>query len=385
MAKTSDDLANPRPAPALATRAARAGVVRAGGGARPGEPHVEPLYQTAVYDFPSLRASVPALAGEDFVYARHGLPNAETLARVVAELEGAEAGLATTSGMSAIAAVVIGSVGAGDRIVVQRDAYGGCKALFDGDLARLGVTASYVDAYDPGAVGAALAGARLLLCESIANPLLRAAPLQELADLCRRHNVISVCDNTFATPLGCRPLAAGIDVVVHSATKFLGGHHDLLAGVAVGPTRRIDAARGVALRMGLMASPLDSWLAVRGIRTLDVRWQRACANSAELARRLDAHPAVGAVFAAPGCAMVTFDVGSQDAAEALVGRLAMIRYTPSLGGTTTTVMHPATSSHRALSAAERAAFGIGPGLMRMSVGIEAVDDVWAELDLALNP
>ena len=362
-----------------ATVAARAGDAESGSEITP---HVEPLYQVSVYDFPSIDASLPALAGQSgHVYARHGLPNTDTLGRAVAELEGAAAGLATSSGMGATAAAVMSLCGAGDRVLVQRDAYGGTGAMFDADLARFGVKVEYVDAYDVAAVAAAVPGAKLLMVESISNPLLKPVDIAALALHCRDAGAALIVDNTFATPLAIQPLAAGADLVVHSATKFLGGHHDLVAGVIAGDRERVQVARGVAIRLGLTASPFNAWLAVRGIRTLDVRMRRAWANAAELAERLRGDDRVSAVFTADKCALVTFDLGSYEAAERLVTSLSLVTLSPSLGGVTTTISHPATSSHRALTEAQRAAIGITPGMLRVSVGIESIDDVWTDFSL----
>jgi cystathionine beta-lyase/cystathionine gamma-synthase len=347
-------------------------------------PHSEPIYQTSVFDFPTIEASLPALAGEaGYAYARNGLPNADTLAAAVAALEGGQAAIATSSGMGAIAALTVACCKAGDRVAVQGDAYGGTSALLVQDLSRFGVEAVWFDPCDLAGAAAVLAGARLALVESISNPLLRRPDLAALAQICRQHGCLLAVDNTFATPLGCAPLAAGADLVVHSVTKFLGGHHDLCAGALVGAADLVAAARAVAVRMGLLAAPLASWLAVRGLRTLAVRMERAWANAAQLAVHLAADSRVSAVYSADQCALVSFDLGQIERAEALVSGLSLITLSPSLGGVTTTISHPATSSHCALTDAQRRSAGIGPGLLRLSVGIEQVDDLWADLSRAM--
>ncbi len=348
-------------------------------------PHTEPLVQTSVYDFPTIAASLPALSGEGgYVYARNGLPNERALGDAVAVLEGAESGVATASGMGAIAAAVIAHSEAGTRVVVQRDAYGGTAAMFESDLAHLGIAASYVDAYDPNAVAMAADGASMVIVESISNPLLREVDVATLADVCRARNALLVVDNTFATPLGRSPLADGADLVVHSVTKFLGGHHDLCAGALVGAAALVEPARGVAIRMGLLCAPFPAWLALRGIRTLDVRMQRAWATAEDLADRLRGHDAVVAVHAAERCALVTFDVGSYENAERLVERMSLITLSPSLGGATTTASHPTTSSHRALNEEQLIGAGITQGMIRLSVGLEHPDDLWRDLSHALK-
>jgi len=376
-------MVKPAPEPAsLATLCAHAGA--GGPETAPPRSHVTPIWQNSVFDFDSIEASLPALAGHGgHFYRRHGVPNTDELAAAVAALEGAEAGVATTSGMGAIGAALIALCGAGDRVLVQADAYGGSLALLDRDLAGFGVRAERVDACDPAAVAAALPGARLLLCETVANPLLREAPVAALAAACHQAGALLLVDNTFATPLRDRPLAAGADLVIHSATKFLGGHHDLVAGVLCGRAELVEPARGVAYRLGLVAAPFDAWLAVRGLRTLEVRMRRSWDNAAALAARLREHPAVRAVHAADRCALVSFDVGDQAAADRVVRGCRLLTLSPSLGGVTTTLSHPATSSHRALSPAARAAAGIGDGLLRVSVGLEDPADLWSDLASAL--
>jgi cystathionine beta-lyase/cystathionine gamma-synthase len=367
----------------VATLCAHAGEPRSvdvGAGARS---HVSPIYQHTVFDFPSVEASVPAMSGDGYVYRRNGMPNADELGAAVALLEGAAAGCATGSGMGAIVAAVLACAEAGDRVLVQRDAYGGTLAMFVADLGRLGLIVDTVDVYDASALGAAVVGARLLLLESISNPLLMRPDLAHIAATCRAAGVTVVVDNTFATPLAMRPLGLGADLVIHSATKFLSGHHDACAGAIAGSAELVTRAAGVSRRMGLVVAPFDAWLVVRGLRTLDVRMRRAWDNAALLAARLDADARVMRVYRARQCALVTFDLGSRAAADALVAACRVVTLSPSLGGVTTTLSHPASSSHVALGAEARAAAGIGDGLVRMCVGIDDPADVWADLAAAL--
>ena len=345
----------------------------------PARSHVEPLYQTSVFDFPSIDASVPAIAGEAPAYGRHGVPNTDSLGRAVALLEGAEAGLATSSGMGATTAAILALCSAGDTVVVQRDAYGGTLAVMTRDLERLGIRPVAVDAYDLTILAEAARGAKLVVVESISNPLLKRVDLDAVGELCRSQGAMLVVDNTFATPLAVRPLEHGADLVVHSVTKFLGGHHDLIAGAVVGRRELVATAEGLAVRMGLTAQPFAAWLALRGIRSLDVRMRRAWKNAAELARRLAGDARVAEVHSTEECALVSFDLGSLEAAERMVTSTELIPLSPSLGGLTTTFSHPATSSHRALTEAQRTEIGVGPGLLRMSVGVEDVEDLWADL------
>ena len=370
-----------------ATLCAHAGVPQAPQAGDGGRAHVTPLYQTSVFDFATIDDSQPGLTGNGYAYWRNGLPNADELGAAVAALEGAEAGLATSGGMGAIAAIVLALAGAGDRVLVQRDAYGGTVGVLQHDLTRFGVEIVLVDAYDHEAFAQALAGpggrAALALVETVSNPLLREVDVAALAGLCRTHGAALVCDNTFATPLRDRPLAAGADLVLHSVTKFLGGHGDLGAGAIAGDRARIDLVRGVIVRMGFWAAPMDAWLAVRGLRTLDVRMQRAWATAELLAARLREHPAVRRVHAAERCALVSIDLGTHEAAARFIERLKLVTLSPSLGSVTTTASHAASSSHRDIDPAVRASLGIGEGLVRLSIGIEAAEDVWADMARAL--
>jgi cystathionine beta-lyase/cystathionine gamma-synthase len=349
-------------------------------------PSAEPLYQTSVFDFESIEDSDKPLGGAGgYVYARYGLPNARSLELTLAALEGADDALATSSGMSAVACCVLAAAKTGERVLVQRDAYGGTLALLVRDFARLGVTIETVDAYDVNSVRAALARpAKLVIVETLSNPLVREVDVAKTAAACRERGALLAVDNTFATPVLRRPIEHGADLVIHSATKFLGGHHDLCAGVLAGGAAFVAEARGVAKRFGMTAAPLDAWLACRGVRTLDVRMERAQATTSALAAWLRADRRVRAVHHPGWGAMLSFDVGDLAAASHAVRAMSLVTLTPSLGGTTTTVSHSATSSHRGMTPDERRALGIGDGLLRLSVGLESVEDVRRDLDAALG-
>jgi methionine-gamma-lyase len=320
------------------------------------------------------------------------MPNADELGAAVAALEGAADGVSTSAGMGAITALVMAFCAAGDRVLVQRDAYGGTLSLLQNDLARFEVDVVAVDAYDHevfarafDGVGTKMSARRvaMALVETVSNPLLREVDIGALATMCRKFGTALVCDNTFATPLRGRPLEHGAALVVHSATKFLGGHGDLMAGAVAGDRVRVSMVRGAVTRMGLNAAPMDAWLAVRGLRTLDVRMQRAWATAELLAERLRAHPAVHAVHAAQRCALLSMDLGSEPAAARFIERLQLVTLTPSLGSVTTTASHPASSSHRDVAPDMRATIGVSDGLVRLSIGIEAASDVWADIERAL--
>lgn len=368
----------PHPA-TLAARAARVDGARGGG-----RPSSEPLYQTAVYDFASIADADAALGGDGFVYARNGLPNAASLEQSLCALEAGDSALATASGMTAIFAALLASTQQGDLVLCQRDVYGGTRALLDHDAPRLGLRVEYVDAYEPAKIADGLhRGARFVLVESLSNPLLREVDVAALSWHSRACGAVLCVDNTLATPIFKRPLEHGADLVVHSLTKFAGGHHDLCAGALIGARDPVERARASALRMGLAAAPMDAWLTQRGLRTLAVRMQRSHTTARLLAPQLAEHASVRAVHYPGWGALLSFDVGDRESAERVVARSAHIRLTPSLGGTETTFSHAASSSHRALSSEERAQLGIGEGLLRMSVGLEEPADLWQELARAL--
>jgi len=342
--------------------------------------------QTSVYEFDSIEASEPALSGEDgYVYARYGMPNGRALERTVATLEGAEAALATGSGTAALLCAIMACTKHGDRVLCQADAYGGTRALLERDMTRCGLRVDYVDAYDPAKMDDALSkGAALVIVETLSNPLVREVDVSAIAWHCKTYKARLVVDNTFATPVFRRPISHGADLVVHSVTKFLGGHHDLCAGIVAGDEDLIKEARGVALRLGCVAAPFDAWLAARGIKTLDVRMQRSEENARLLAERIGQHTRVQKLHYPGWGAMLSFDVGSLDAAKNVVRRASGIPLAPSLGGTETSFSHSASSSHRGLTQEQREKLGIGEGLLRLSVGIEDPDDLWHELSQALD-
>jgi cystathionine gamma-synthase len=350
-----------------------------------GVPATEPLYLNTVMEFDSLEDSLAPLAGEGgYVYARHGMPNGRSLELTLAALEGGEDALATASGMAAIGCAVLACAGAGERVLVQRDAYGGTVALMATDFGRLGITIETVDAYDPAAVARALeTPAKLLLVESISNPLVKETDVRALAALCRARGVTLVVDATFSTPVVQRPLAEGADAVMHSATKYLGGHHDLCAGILVGKRDFVERARGVARRFGSVVAPMDAWLASRGVKTLAVRIERAQESARALAAKLRAHPKVTAVHYPGRGALLSFELADGGGASRFVSAVQLVTLAPSLGGTTTSLSHSATSSHRSLSAEARRAIGVSDGLLRVSLGLESVADLWQDFEAAL--
>ena len=366
-------------------------------------PLAPPLQLSSVYEFTGIEQVDAVYQGEQpgFVYARDAHPNAFQLAAKVAAIEAGEAALVCGSGMAAEAALMLGLLGQGDRVALAEGLYGRTTTLVAKELARFGIGHDLFDQSRPATLREALTPTtRLAFVETLSNPLLRMADIEGLAAIARPAGVILAVDHTFA-PLLCRPLAIGADVVVHSATKSIGGHSDVTLGLLVGSKSLIDRLTPIASTFGLTGNPFDSWMALRGIATLAVRTERASANALELARRLEPHPAVvrvhypglpshpdhalaARVFRGTFGAMLSFDLGGRSEAEAFVRNLGHIPYAPSLGDVSTTLSHPTTTSHRFQTPEQWARQGITPGLIRLSVGIEAVEDLWLDIDGALG-
>jgi cystathionine beta-lyase/cystathionine gamma-synthase len=369
------------------------------------QPAVMPIYQTSVYDFPDLDVVDNVWEGKQsgYIYGRYGLPNTTALEQIVARLEMGAAALASASGMASIMVAFTTLLQSGDEVVVAQDSYGGTVSLAAKELPRFGITPRLVTDTRPHAIQSVLnSKVKALIVETISNPLWNVVDILALVEVCRGKGVKLLVDNTSATPYLIRPLTMGADVVIHSATKFLGGHHDVTAGILVGGAEFISRARDIAIRLGPSLAAFDAWLAVRGIKTLALRMERSCANAIAVARFLQAHRNIRHVFYpgldghpqhelvrrtmnGNGGAMLSFDMkGDIKTAETFVKKLEMIRFAPSFGGLTTTISHPAKTSHRSLSASQRLEVGITDTLMRVSIGIEDADDIIRDLDNALG-
>ncbi|MEU7014444.1 aminotransferase class I/II-fold pyridoxal phosphate-dependent enzyme [Streptomyces sp. 2RAF24] len=364
-----------------------------------------PLHQGHVFAFETADAMAEAFHSTDtFLYSRMGNPTVRALETAVARLEGGTAALSYASGMGAINGVLLGLLATGGHVIAQRCLYGGTYALLADLTARWGVDVTYVSGTDPDEVRAALRPeTRLLYLETIANPTTRVSDLPALIAVAREAGVPSAVDNTFASPLLCRPIEYGADIVVHSATKYLAGHADVLGGIAVFKDEELyDRIRHYAVEQGATTDPFAAWLTLRGLQTLPLRIERQCANAAELGARLAAHPAVAAVrhpalaghpdhevaarlLPKGGGGVVSFDLaGGREAGRTFVEGVRLASLSASLGDVKTLVMHPASTSHRQLDAAALEAAGIGPGTVRVSVGIEHVEDLWTDLEQALD-
>ncbi|MGH7904486.1 MAG: trans-sulfuration enzyme family protein, partial [Candidatus Dormibacteraceae bacterium] len=359
------------------------------------EPLGPAIFQTSVYVYDDLDDYDTVAGGErpGHVYARNSNENVAMLETAIADLEGAPAAVATGSGMAALLVAILALSPRPAPLVAPLDLYGGTSALLRRDLEPLGYGVRVADFGDLPALERLLDGAGLVLCETITNPLSRVADLAAVCRLAGRAAVPVLVDNTFATPILSRPLELGAAAVVHSATKYIGGHSDLVAGVVAGGTEAMSAARGRAGRLGTTLGPFEAWLALRGLRTLALRMARVSESSLELASRLEGAPGVAAVHhpllagnpdreiaarllprGAGG--MFAFQLGGgREAAERLQSRLRMVRFAASLGGVETTVSYPEITSHRSLSPEQRSALGVTGGTVRVSTGIEDPADI----------
>jgi len=336
-----------------------------------------------------------------FEYARTGNPTRRALEECVASLEGASRGLAFASGMAAEDTVLRAVLGPGDHVVIPDDAYGGTFRLVARVLAATGVEWSAVDLTDPEALAAALRPTtKLVWVETPTNPMLTVVDIAAIAAIANGHGARLVVDNTFATPYLQTPLALGADVVVHSSTKYLGGHSDVVGGfVATNDDGLADSLAFLQNAVGAVPGPFDCYLVLRGVKTLGVRMDRHCSNAAAIATMLDAHPAVERVLwpGLPGHAghdaatrqmrdfggMVSFiAAGGEEAALALVARTTLFTLAESLGAVESLIEHPARMTHA--SAAE-SPLAVDPALVRLSVGLESIEDLLADLQGAFEP
>ena len=364
-----------------------------------------PLYQTSSFAFtdPDVLADGMTRPDGAYVYTRFANPTVRALEATMAELEGGVAAISTSSGMGAINLLLQALVRGGDHIVAQRALYGGTYAVLRDLASRYGIETTYISGHGVDELRAAITPrTRMLYLETISNPTGHVSDLPALAPVARAAGLITVVDNTFASPVLCRPISHGADVVVHSVTKYLGGHSDVTGGIAVfADQARYGEVWQHAVEFGATTDPFAAWLTIRGVQTLPLRMRRHEENAAAVAGWLATHSSVTAVhwtgrpehpshaigvsyldgFGATFC----FDLaGGFDAAVTFCGRLRLIRIAPSLGGTQTVVMHPASTSHRQLGAEELRAAGIGTGMVRIAVGIEHPDDLLADLAHALG-
>ena len=303
--------------------------------------------------------------------------------------------------MAAISSIFLALCAAGDRVVAARQLYGGTYSLLRDRLPRYGITAELVDFDDFDAISAAVGGAKLLYCETISNPRMQVSDLRRLGEIAGSAGIPLVVDNTFASPALCRPVDHGAAIVVHSATKFLGGHHDLVGGIVCADPPTLEPIRKIARDLGPTISPFNSWLALRGMSTLHLRVERSSTSALSVARWLEKHPKIDRVhypaldsspskqladsmLAGSGGGTLAFDVaGGRERATRFQEELRVIKRAASLGGTHSLLVHAASVTHTQLDEQELHAAGISEGFCRLSVGLEDVDDLIADLDAAL--
>ena len=371
-------------------------------------PVVTPIHPSVGFTYESMD-DLDAIFGttrEGYVYPRYGSPTVTAFEIAIAELENGQAAHAFSTGMAAIHAVLLAAgARAGVHVVIALDVYGATFTLVKRLLNELGVTAHWVDATDLAQVEATLAQTHpvALLAETISNPLLKVADIAALANLAQRHGAQLLIDNTFASPYLCNPQTLGADYTIHSATKYIGGHGDVMAGVAVTSTDNRKKLYELNKLVGGVLGPFEAWLALRGVKTLPLRMRQQCANALRVAEWLSAHPRIARVNY-PGLknnpqhdlarrlfddkgfgGVLSFEIANADRATTFrfMEALDLCQAATTLGDIYTLVLHPATSSHRGLTAEERAHIGIGEGLVRLSVGIEDADDIIADLENAL--
>ena len=357
---------------------------------------VYPLYQGTVFGFP------PGTSYDDLRYIRLGTnPTQEYLHDRLAALEGGEAAVATASGMAALATTLLSFLKRGDHLLAGSCLYGGTHALLTHHFDDLGLAYTFVDAQRPETWSAARRpSTRAFLVETITNPLMRVPPLRAVVDFARREGLTTVIDNTFASPVNCRPLALGFDLVIHSATKYLNGHSDLVGGCIIGGRAPVARAKHALSHFGGSMDPHTGWLLSRGLKTLALRVRAQNASALALARFLAEQPEVAAVNY-PGLpthpdhaharellsgfgGMLSFRLrGGLGAAERLCEALRLPFLAPSLGGVETLIVRPSVTSHARLTPAERDAIGVTDDLVRLSVGIEGTDDLIADFRQAL--
>lgn len=390
---------------AFATRAVHAGE-------RPPHPDftpvITPIYPGSSFSYDDMETTdeIFATTREGYVYTRYGNPTNTAMETAIAALEGTESAIGFGSGMAALHGAFMGTgLQAGDTVVASRECYGATTTLLQGYFSRLGVRTIFVDILDLAAVEEAVAREqpRFVTFETVSNPLLHVADGPAITEIAHRAGALVVVDNTFTTPVLMRPAMWGVDMVVHSSTKYLGGHGDVTAGVVATTAALRNQLFEVNKAMGGILGPFEAWLVLRGLKTLALRVERQCANAAKVADWLVAHPAVAHVNY-PGLAdhpqhalmerlarsgqyggMISFDIAGADkvAAFRFMEALRLCIPATTLGDVYSIVLYPPMSSHRGLTPEQRAAVGIGDGLIRLSVGIEAADDIIADLDQAL--
>ncbi|HEX2639008.1 MAG TPA: PLP-dependent aspartate aminotransferase family protein [Pyrinomonadaceae bacterium] len=363
-----------------------------------------PIYPASVFAFPDAEegAAIHNEVKPGYYYGRLGNPTTDALEKAVAELEGGESALAFASGMAAVSAAVLSTVKSGDHIVAPESMYSTTTNFLRHLSENFGIQTSFVNAADAGSYAAAVRpNTKLFWIETPSNPLVTITDIKRVAEIARERSIATVADNTFATPYNQRPLGLGVDIVIHSATKYLGGHSDLTAGVLVSNGETAAHVRKIATKLyGGNIAPQVAWLVLRGIKTLALRMERHNSNAFAVANMLSEHPNVKGVYY-PGLTthpnheiakrqmrgfggMIGFDLGNLEAGRSFVNSVKLCTLATSLGGVESIVQHSASMTHAAIPPAERVKAGITDGLIRFSVGIEDLNDIWQDVSEALG-
>ena len=363
-------------------------------------PLATPIYQTSTFEVTDNEQQLAATHTDHF-YTRYGNPTHTVAQKSIAELEGTDAALLFSSGMSAITTTILALLKTGDHVVAQRDIYGGVTKFLTQWLPKLGIETTLVDTTDYEQHRKAIRGnTKLLYLESPTNPLVRVIDLKKVAGIAREHGLISMIDSTFATPINCRPAEFGIDLVMHSGTKYFGGHSDLICGIVAGRGDLIEKIHETRTTLGCNMDPHAAWLLLRGIKTLAVRVQRQNASALKVAQFLAGHAKVRKVHypflegnpqralameqMKGGGGVLSFEVdGTGEETRRFVEALELFTLAPSLGGVDSLVTLPVVTSHAMIRAEEREKMGVTEQMVRLSVGIENVDDLIADLERGL--
>lgn len=366
---------------------------------------VTPIYQTSTFSFRDADHGAKCFSGEEkgYIYTRIGNPNIEELEKTLAELENGFGGVATSSGMAAVNTVYLALLGAGDHMVSSNAVYGPSRGVMETLYPKFGIEYSFVDTTKLENIEQAIQpNTKLLFLETPANPTMGITDLVAAAQLAHKHNILVCVDNTFSSPYLQRPLDLGVDIVLHSMTKFINGHADIVGGILVAKEKKVyDKLRYVMVNVGFNMDPHQAWLTRRGLKTLSIRIDKAQENTKQVAVFLENHPKVEWVLYpglkshpqyelakrqmdGPG-AMISFGVkGGLEAGKKVMNNVQLALLAVSLGGIETLVQHPASMTHSKLSKEAREAAGISDGLIRLSVGIEDVDDIIDDLEQALS-
>lgn len=364
-----------------------------------------PLHLTSTFAFETAESGAEMFAGErqGHIYSRISNPTCDLLERRIAALEGAEAGLALASGMGAISATMWTLLAPGDEVILDKTLYGCTFSFMQHGLAKFGVTITHVDLTNPEKLTEAMSkNTKIVYFETPANPNMRLVDIKAISDIAHANGACVVVDNTYASPYLTQPIKHGADLVVHSATKYLGGHGDVVAGLVVGSEELVTNIRlaGMKDMTGAVMAPFNAMLILRGIKTLELRMDRHCANANVIANLLEDNHAVQKVWypglksfeqydlaerqMAQGGGMIAFELeGGMQAGIEMMNKLQLITRAVSLGDAETLVQHPASMTHSTYTQEERAAHGISEGLVRLSAGLEGIDDLIADLEQAL--